>query len=407
MTPAIAPKETYKRYLKQYQSYKKHTKSFLESATRISIRDSIEAVETFVREPNVNTMGNLVKTITNSGTWISHSGLRYLHSYIDIFNKRNNFRLDEGFNEVINAIKDQDYSILSKYSEGDIFEAICLELDYAHKHVDYDSIIEIPKIDSTIVLVSGVFNEIFSTPAFERGAQHLFKTKGLKYIAAEVNGTKSCKHNSKLLKSQLERYTKENPEEKLWLLCFSKGGIDSLHFLKDNKKWCEDKIIGVSTIASPILGSDHLKHKVFKLLNSIHFFDKTKIYKYIDEKRDIMMKEFQRSLSSDYQSNWFQNNHKSLPTLGFYTSVALEAEWYESHIWMVLTKLLFQSNESNDGVVDTKNAHFPNYFNGINLGILRGHHLIGTRSSFYTQEALLEAHLVMLDFLDKSGKLNK
>ena len=119
------------------------------------------------------------------------------------------------------------------------------------------------------------------------------------------------------------------------------------------------------------------------------------------------MKEFQRSLSSDYQSNWFQNNHKSLPTLGFYTSVALEAEWYESHIWMVLTKLLFQSNESNDGVVDTKNAHFPNYFNGINLGILRGHHLIGTRSSFYTQEALLEAHLVMLDFLDKSGKLNK
>jgi hypothetical protein len=406
MTPAIAPMDTYKRYLKQYQSYKKHTKSFLESATRISIRDSIEAVESFVREPNVNTMGNLVKTLTNSGTWISHSGIRYLHSYIDIFNKRNNFRNDEGFLEIISAISNKDKSILSKYSEGDIFEAICLELDYSHKHADHTSLIQIPKIDSTIVLVSGVFNEIFSTPAFERGAQHLFKTKGLKYIAAEVNGTKSCKHNSKLLKDQLERYIKDNPEEKLWFLSFSKGGIDTLHFLKDNKQWSEENVIGLSTIATPILGSDHLKHKVFKLLNSIHFFDRTKIYKFIDKKKDIMMKEFQRSLSSDYQSNWFQKNHKSLPNLQFYSSVALEAEWYESHIWMVLTKLLFQSSESNDGVVDTKNAHFPNYFKGLNFGILRGHHLIGTRSSFYTQEALLESHLVMLDFLDHSKKLN-
>ncbi|WP_127715375.1 hypothetical protein [Halobacteriovorax sp. HLS] len=407
MTPAIAPNETYKRYLKQYQSYKKHTKNFLESATRISIRDSIEAVETFVREPNIQTMTNLVKTLTNSGTWISHSSLRYLHSYIDIFNKRNNFKNDEGFIEIIKSIESGDKTILEKYSEGDIFEAICLELDYAHKHSDYESTIKIPKIDSTIVLVSGVFNEIFSTPAFERGAQHLFKTKGLKYIAAEVNGTKSCKHNSRLLQQQLKRYTEENPNEKLWFLCFSKGGIDTLHFLKDNKDWAQEHVIGLSTIASPILGSDHLKHKVFKLLNSIHFFERTKIYKYIDSKKDIMMKEFQRSLSSDYQKDWFKKNHQFLPNLQFYTSVALEAEWYESHIWMVLTKLLFQSNESNDGVVDTKNAHFPNYFKAFNLGILRGHHLIGTRSSFYTQEALLESHLVMLDFLDKSQKLNR
>ncbi|OUR92995.1 hypothetical protein A9Q84_21055 [Halobacteriovorax marinus] len=406
MTPSIAAKKTYERYLKQYQSYKKHTKSFLESATRISVRDSIESIELFAREPNIQSLGNLIKTLTNSGTWISHSSLRYLHSYIDLFNKRSNFLDDEGFQEIIEAVRIGDSSILAKYSESDVFEAIYLDLDYAHKYSDYKSKLKIPRIDSTLVLVSGVFNEIFSTPAFERGAQHLFKTKGIKYVAAEVNGAKSCKHNSSLLKEQLDRYINQNPDEKLWFLCFSKGGLDSLHFLKDNKDWAEEYVVGISTIASPILGSDHLKNNIFKMINSIHLFDRTKLYRYIDEKRDIMMKEFQRSLSSDYQANWFQRNYQSLPNLKFYSAVGLEAEWYESHIWMIITKLLFQSSENNDGVVDTKNSQYPNYFNGINLGILRGHHLVGTRSSFYNQESLLEAHLVMLDFLDGNGKLS-
>ncbi|WP_290733451.1 hypothetical protein [Halobacteriovorax sp. JY17] len=405
MSPALATKDTCMKYFKQYQSYKKHTKNFLESATRTSIRDSIEAVEIFIREPNINTMGQLVKTLTNSGTWISHSTLRHLHSHIDFFNRRNNFIYDEGFQEIIKAIANNDTSIFSKYDEEAVFEAIYLELDYTHKISEHKARFNIPKIDSTLVLISGVFNEIFSTPAFERGAQHLFKTKGIKYVAANVNGSKSSKHNSKLLAEQLKRYKDENPTEKLWLLCFSKGGLDTLHFLKNEREWAEENIVGVSTIASPILGSDHLKKKIFKMINSVHFFENTKLYQFIDKKRDIMMKEFQKSLSSDYQSSWFQRNHNDLPKLKFFSAIGLEAEWYESHIWMVLTKLIFQSSESNDGVVDTKNSQFPNYFKGINLGILRGHHLIGTRSSFYNQEALLESHLVMLDFLEKSGKI--
>ncbi len=405
MAPAIATKDTCMKYLKQYQSYKQHTKNFLESATRTSIRDSIEAVEVFIRQPNIVSMGHLVKTLTNSGTWISHSTLRHLHAHIDFFNRRNNFIEDEGFQEIIEAVAKSDRHIFSKYDEAAIFEAVYLELDYSHKTAGHTSRISIPKIDSTLVLISGVFNEMFSTPAFERGAQHLFKTKGIKYIAANVNGAKSSKYNSKLLAEQLKRYSEENPNEKLWLLCFSKGGLDTLHFLKNEKEWAEKHVEGVSTIASPILGSDHLKKKIFKMINSIHFFENTKLYKYIDNKKDIMMKEFQQSLSSDYQSNWFQRNHKELPKLHFYSAVGLESEWYESHIWMVLTKLIFQSSENNDGVVDTKNSQYPDYFKGINLGILRGHHLIGTRSSFYNQEALLETHLVMLNFLEKSAKL--
>ena len=34
---------------------------------------------------------------------------------------------------------------------------------------------------------------------------------------------------------QLEKYIKENPNEKLWIIAFSKGGVDALHFLNSNK----------------------------------------------------------------------------------------------------------------------------------------------------------------------------
>jgi hypothetical protein len=64
----------------------------------------------------------------------------------------------------------------------------------------------------------------------------------------------------------------------------------------------------------------------------------------------------------------------------------------------MLTKAFFRSHKSNDGVVDVENAQFPTYFNGINLGILEGHHLVGSRSSFYDQEALMKAHLIFLNY---------
>jgi hypothetical protein len=65
---------------------------------------------------------------------------------------------------------------------------------------------------------------------------------------------------------------------------------------------------------------------------------------------------------------------------------------------MMLTKFLFQSKSYNDGIVDAHNAQYPPDFGGVNLGVISGHHLIGTRSSFYCQEALLEAHIIYLQY---------
>ena len=65
---------------------------------------------------------------------------------------------------------------------------------------------------------------------------------------------------------------------------------------------------------------------------------------------------------------------------------------------MLLTKAIFQSPKKNDGVVDCDDAHFPWFFPSLNLGIIDGHHLFGMRSTFHSQEAILESLLIFLNF---------
>ena len=91
-------------------------------------------------------------------------------------------------------------------------------------------------------------------------------------------------------------------------------------------------------------------------------------------------------------------NFSYLPQNLFYSSLALQSDWRDGHVWMILAKLFFQSKNPNDGVVDIKSARYPHYFHGVNLGILNGHHLIGTRTSEFPQEALLEAHIIFKDY---------
>ena len=289
---------------------------------------------------------------------------------------------------------------LKKVSHSEIFKAIFKDLEFAHLHPKYKSKLKIPNFRCTIVLVSGALNEIFTTPAFARGAYYLAAQSNFKVFAPKVTGTKSTHHNQELLKEQLEQYIERNPREKLWMICFSKGGLDTLHFLKDNPRFAQSYILGVSMMACPILGSDKLDHQILKAIDRVHKYHDNFIYKFFDKKFDVFFKEFQKSLSNKYQADWFKKNHFSLPKDLFYTAVAFEAKWYNSHLWMVFAKIFFQSEDLNDGLVDIQNALFPGYFQGLNLGVLEGHHLVGTRNSFYCQEALLEAHLVFLDYFD-------
>ena len=173
-----------------------------------------------------------------------------------------------------------------------------------------------------------------------------------------------------------------------------------LHFLHQHKDWAEKYIAGLSTIASPILGSPHLDTQLFKTVKFIQNLSPLEFSQKIISNRDILKKDFLNSLDLSNQGSWFHDNYHELPSNCFYTSLGLQAEWYEAHLYMVATKLLFSSSKTNDGVVDIDSAFFPNYFNSINLGVVKGHHLIGARSSSFAQESLIMTHIIFLKYLN-------
>ncbi len=336
-----------------------------------------------------------ILSLTNSSIWLSRSALKLLKSSFDLRFLENDNRHNSRAQEILSGVAN-GRTIEAK--DSDVFDIIYRELTHSHLHQNNRSILTVPAVNITIVLVSGVLNEYFSTPAFKRGAVKLLDQYHIKHFNPAVEGTKGSRENAEALKKQLDFFIENNPDEKLWFFCFSKGGLDTLHFLKTEGENLSPNIMGFSFVATPVLGSTHVNHRLLKMINAAGKIPEQVTSKILGKKIDFLAKELQKSLCKNYRENWFKKNHKALPTRPFYTAVAFESKWHKSHIWMMLAKGLFQSANPNDGVVDIENAQFPNYFKALNLGVIEGHHLVGSRSSFYDQEALLKAHLIYLRY---------
>jgi hypothetical protein len=375
--------------LVKYLARAKRSELFLRNATSTSLKEIKSGLSKLKQDPNSKNALLLGKVFANSGTWMGISSIRYGQALFNI-----------GAPLKSPTENKRKLSIISKVAKGEkvtnsdeeVFKSIYRERLYHHLNPLTTPILSFPKTDITVVLVDGVLNEIFSTSMFERGLKNLKRLHGLKYFIPKVRGTKGSKYNSRFLTIQLKKYIKDHPEEKLWIMAYSKGGVDSLHFLKNNKALADEHIVGISTIACPILGSNKFHGSFLKFIN--YMAD----HPQFDKFDNFLFKDFQRFLNPLHQTPWFWRNHRKLPKKLFYTSLALKADWYESHAWMVLTKIIFRSKNVNDGIVDVTKAHFPNYFQAQNLGTVRGHHLIGTRSSYYSQEALIESLLIYLNY---------
>lgn len=347
------------------------------------------------QEPSLSSAISLSKSLFNSAAWLGKSYWRLIKPLEPSFMEKRAFLDSDRAQYILHRVRNKQSISYKKATYSEIFKTLFFDFEVSHLDSSYNNISQVPHLDSSVLLVSGVFNEIFSTPAFERGAKYLKEKYDIDYSYCPTSGIKSTSENSKMIKDHMDRLA--NHGKQTWVFAFSKGGIDFLHFLKEYEG--QSNISGLSTVASPILGSDRVNHRLFQLFNKIHNFSDNKVYKFFDQRFDILLKDFQKSLSTEFQESWFKENFSYLPRNMFYTALALESSWYDSHIWMVLTKLFFQSQAINDGIVDAERALYPDYFQGINLGILKGHHLIGTRSSDYVQEALIEAHIVFLNYM--------
>jgi hypothetical protein len=379
----------------QYRSRLKKSAENLNYASTTSLEEFVFNIQ---KIKSSHTKFDFIRSLisfTNSGIWVSRSAFVVLKSFFDIRQIESRSLYNSRAQDILAGVINRK-SVAA--SDAEIFRTIYAEVTHCHLNQEYKSPLKVPLSDVTIVLISGVFNEIFSTPAFQRGAENLFDEYNIKHIAPAVHGKKGSRENAQLLKKQMTEYIEANPNEKLWFLCFSKGGVDTLHFLKEEGENLSPNIVGVSFIATPIMGSDHVNNKLLRLVNTLSRVPEEVSKKMLGKKIDLLAKELQESLSRSYRESWFKRHHEELPKSLFYTAIAFESKWHQSHVWMMLTKAFFRSRKSNDGIVDVENAQFPEYFNGHNLGILEGHHLVGSRSSFYDQEALLKAHLIFLHY---------
>lgn len=385
-------------FSKTYSNYKARiskTKQVLDYARNTSKEEILFNLEKLIKHKDLKDIVKTLMTITNSSIWLSRSAFSLLRSYFDISSLDNLNLNDERSQEIISAIANKRKI---NATDQEVFKTIYQEITYSHLHNEYLLPFKIPKTKLTIVLVSGMLNEIFSTPAFQRGAQKLLEEYDINYFSVDVNGLSSARANAQALEIQMNHFLEENPEANLWFFCFSKGGIDTLHYLKHMGENLSKQIKGVSFIATPLLGSEHVNNKLVKIGNYLSMLPDHVLKKITGKHIDLLAQELQKSLGKNFRENWFKENNDFLPKNIFYTAIAFESKWHNSHVYMILTKIIFQSNRSNDGVVDVENAQFPYYFTGINLGVLEGHHLVGSRSSFYDQEALMKAHLVYLNY---------
>lgn len=370
--------EEAKRFLTLYTSEYFRSQNFLDEALTTSQKELRADLNKILSGDDKSPQAymRLVMNLIESGVWISKSSWNFLGAVTRIPSLTPEFT-NENHHEIIDAVVNHKKSY---FSHEQLFTAVFEELNYHHFDPNYKTSLKFPKIESTIALIPGVVNELYRQVPFERGVKNICELYGLKYTVLRVHGAKSSRDNAADLKQLIDDYLQKNPNETLWLIAYSKGGIDALRFLKENKNLAEEKIIGISTIATPIMGNQRARHNLINIISPLH-------------------KDFQRTLTDKYQTGWFRKSYKDLPKI-FYSSLALEAQWYQSHLWMMLAKMFFSSKESNDGVVDVKSAKFPDYFKAYHLGKLKGHHLVGLRYSQFNQEALIESHIIVLNYLE-------
>lgn len=392
LDPILEKKKEIEQKLSNYVLKGRRRGFILRRAATISRDELRGSIDTFLEKPSPLALATLLKNMFNSGVWVSKSTLELLFSLLRLVEEADFDPAEEKTKRILNLLATNQAVV--DHNDATIFKAILGERQFVHKNPGFKPTLNVPKSKVHLVLISGVFNEIFSTAAFERGAEHLSEISGIAFSSIGVNGRKSSRHNSELIHKQLLDIEREGKGDKLWLIGFSKGGVDALHFLRSYAKF-HPGILGLSTIASPIMGTNHPNHRLIKFLTS---FSRFKIYQVIDQGKDLFIQGLQDSLRSDLRHSWFFRNHERLPKNIFYSALGFQAQWHESHVWMMLTKLLFQSQHPNDGVVDVQYAQFPSFFKAHNLGIASGHHLVGTRSSDYPQEALLESLLIFLNW---------
>lgn len=184
----------------QYRSRIQKRKDVLSYAKHTSAEEIVFNLQKLIKLKDKKDVLKTVLSITNSSIWLSRSAFTVLKSYFDVSAIDDlDLHTEKAQDIIANVINKRTVDA----TDQEIFKTIYHELAHSHLVDDYKTSLKMPQVNVTIVLISGVLNEIFSTPAFKRGAETLLDKYNIKHIAPIVDGKKGARENSLALKKQI------------------------------------------------------------------------------------------------------------------------------------------------------------------------------------------------------------
>ncbi|MFP5519529.1 MAG: hypothetical protein ACLGGX_06470 [Bdellovibrionia bacterium] len=242
----------------------------------------------------------------------------------------------------------------------------------------------------TLVYVPGIYNAIFDKEIFSLGLNSLEDDLGLRVLRPSVFSTCSSEYNGKILKDFLrkdynQRIARGQSAPKYLFLSYSKGAVDTLHYLLQDGEFVANNVAGVVSIAAPLHGSSILDKTdlPFEIVSALSEQDSPEICK---SKQTAA-----KSITPSNMQSFWRKNERALTGLTRYYSVTFVSEPENSHIFMKATKLIAQFDEDNDGVVTASSSKFPAGLNAVDLGTIKADHLAGILASSFNQKVFLKS----------------
>jgi hypothetical protein len=248
--------------------------------------------------------------------------------------------------------------------------------------------------DITVVLVPGIYGELFDGELWQRGLHSVRDKLGVRTLSVRADGRCSSAINAGTLRTALRDDTRRRLERgytkpRYLLIGYSKGGIDATEALLADSVLAHEQVAALVTVATPHLGSPVAERAELPSA-LLQWASRDTIPTACDKDGAAA------SLFPATRRGFWADHADRVAERTRLFSIAFAADVHDAHPWMKLTKQVGQFGEPNDGVVAVSASRFPVNVASVDLGTVSADHIAGIRASAFPQEAFLEAVVVTL-----------
>jgi hypothetical protein len=248
--------------------------------------------------------------------------------------------------------------------------------------------------DITVVLVPGIYGELFDGELWQRGLKAVRDRLGVRTFTAPVDGRCSAEYNAPVLRAALRddiarRRARGYEAPRYLLIGYSKGGIDATHMLLADSALAHEHVAALVTVATPHLGSPVAERSPLPA-PVLRWGVRTPLPAPCDSASAAA------SLWPGTRAAFWADHEQQVATRANYFSLSFTSDMQHAHPFMKITKRVGQFTEPNDGVVALRASQFPSSVPAVHLGTIDADHIAGITASSFPQEAFMEAIVLTL-----------